>query len=215
MSDYNKCYKSDRAKKNSERINLRLSRFWIYNVPCILENILAEWRIFNRWWPALTSTSFETIGFSRASRVCGHAFHVRLTCKTRKHVRLSTFLRRQDCRTTGMHPRFHGAYTSRRLSMQRYDTIRWGTRRFIKRKSDRLMSLPSFNPLNLDDYKDAYTSNSVAIKAVKWHLLCNNDMQKYARKRLSKIKHFDYIFHVQMRKRTRYRKIRGDHFENI
>lgn len=38
-------------------------------------------------------------------------------------------------------------------------------------------------------------------------------MQKYARKRLSKIKHFNYIFHVQMRKWTRYREIKRDRFQ--
>lgn len=72
----------------------------------------------------LTRTSFGTIGFpraSRTSRVCAPAFHVRLTCTICKHVRLSTFLRRQDCRTTGIHPRFRGV-TLQQFSMQRYDT---------------------------------------------------------------------------------------------
>jgi len=44
----------------------------------------------------------------------------RLTCTICKHVRLSTFLRRQDCRTTGTHLQFRGV-KSQRFSMQRYD----------------------------------------------------------------------------------------------
>jgi len=129
-----------KVKKPSLHLLWEEKADWCWRSRFLLNLILVtlelQWRMFSRNRRINGRPVNEDLVRNDRLPVCessAPAFHVWLTCMICKHVRLSTFLRRQDCRTTGLHLRFRDV-TPQRCSNSWCNDIK-ETRQFVY-KSD-------------------------------------------------------------------------------